>query len=71
MSSKEIVKIAIVKEVLNNLESLAAHRKISMDEQFEQTFTLFLGFYMLPKKERVEIMLSIAKTCLGRARARG
>ena len=61
----EIVKIAINKAVLANLESLAAHRKVSMDKQFNQTFALFIGFYTLTKKERGEIMKLIAKVCLG------
>jgi len=52
----EIVKIAINKNTLLSLESLAKARGVSMDLQFRHAFTLLLGFYSLTKKERLEIM---------------
>jgi len=56
------VKLPINKGLFKQIEKLALFRTITTEKQVEQSFTLMLGLYNLPEKDRVDILTQIAKS---------
>lgn len=56
------VKLPINKGLFKQIEKLTLFRTITTEKQVEQSFTLMLGLYNLPEKDRVDILTQIAKS---------